>query len=117
MLTNKDRARQKPGPVSGFVVSTHQALGRRPWFAALPLRARRLRPRLLIVSPQHWIGNLSILPHKAGCLSNGSSSPKVEPMNLREFNCAVRQSRHPPDRQASDLHPPDRDAFVALDAP
>lgn len=40
--------------------STH-AFGRLPWLAALPARARRLRPRLLIVMLLH---RLEVLPHQ-----------------------------------------------------
>lgn len=38
-----------------------QALGRLPWLAALPLRLRRLRPRLLIVTPSQWVVVLAVV--------------------------------------------------------
>lgn len=49
---------------SRAVKDAAQALGLRPWLAALPLRERRLRARLLICAPNgfcQWLGRAEAL--------------------------------------------------------
>ena len=78
-----DTTKARPDIVGcGPLASAAQALGLRPWLAALPLRERRLRARLLIVGfslvlpVSYPCGHEDlILPHQPGPTQFGGAVP------------------------------------------